>query len=255
MCEKLNNLLDAEMIFQVRQSTWVAILVPVRKKSGEIRLCVDFRNVNRESKKDNYPVPPMEKLLQTMSGANIFSMLDDFLGYNQVLVSEEDHLKITFRTNWGTFAYKHMPFGLINAGETFQRAMDVAFQRLINKCLVVFFDDVTVYSKNREYHIRHLTQIFERCRKYGISLNPRKTIFGVEEGKLLGHIISQVGIHIDLERVRDIAQLPLLHNKKAMQSFFGKINFVRKFTPNFAETIKPLQKMIQKDVEFKWDDE
>jgi hypothetical protein len=116
-------------------------------------------------------------------------------------------------------------------------------------------DDVTVYSKNREDHIQHLTQIFERCRKYGISLNPKKTIFGVEEGKLLGHIISQAGIRIDPEWIRAIAQLPLPHNKKAMQSFFGKINFVRKFTPDFAETIKPLQKMIRKDVEFKWDDE
>jgi hypothetical protein len=103
-----------------------------------------------------------------------------------------------------------------------------------------------VYSKNREDHIQHLTQIFERCRKYGISLNPKKTIFGVEEGKLLGHIISQVGIHIDPEWIKAIAQLPLPHNKKAMQSFFGKINFVRKFTPDFAETIKPLQKMIVK---------
>jgi hypothetical protein len=148
-----------------------------------------------------------------------------------------------------------MPFGLINAGTTFQRAMDVAFQVLINKCVVVYLDDVMVYSKNREEHIQHLTQIFERCQKYDISLNPKKTIFGVEEGKMLGHIISQVGMHIDPKRIKAITQLPLPHNKKAMQSFFGKINFVRKFTPDFAEIIKPLQKMIHKDSEFKWDDE
>jgi hypothetical protein len=83
-----------------------------------------------------------------------------------------------------------MPFGLVNAGETFQRAMDVVFRGLINKCVVVYLDDVTFYSK-REDHIQHLTQIFERCRKYDISLNPKKTLFGVEEGKLLGHIIYQ----------------------------------------------------------------
>jgi hypothetical protein len=148
-----------------------------------------------------------------------------------------------------------MPFGLINAGETFHRSMDLAFRGLIKKCVVVYLDDVTVYSKNKEDHIQHLTQIFERCRKYNISLNPKKIIFGVEEGKLLDHIISQTIICIDLEGIRAIAQLPLPHNKKAMQSFFGKINFVRKFTPNFTETIKPLQKMIRKDDEFKWDDE
>ena len=94
--------------------------------------------------------------------------------------------------------------------------MDIYFQGLINKCVVVYLDDVTVYSKNREDHIQHLTQIFERCRKYGVSLNPKKNIFGVEEGKLLGHIIYQVGIHIDLERIKAIAQLPLPHNKRAM---------------------------------------
>jgi hypothetical protein len=149
-------------------------------------------------------------------------------------------LNATFRTKWGTFDYKHIPFALINAGETFQRVMDVAFWGLINKCVVVYLYDVTVYSKNREYHIQHLTH---------------KTIFGVEEGKLLGHIISQARIRIDPKGLKEIAQLPLSHNKKAMQLFFGKINFVRKFMPDFTETIKPLQKIICKDADFKWDDE
>jgi hypothetical protein len=132
-------------------------LVPVRKKFGHIRLCVDFRNINRALEKDNYPVPPMEKLLQTMSGSDIFSLLDGFSGYNQVLVLEEYRLKTTLQTKWGTFTYKHMPFGLINVGETFQRAMDIAFRGLIKKCVVFYLDDVAVYSKNREDHIQHLT--------------------------------------------------------------------------------------------------
>jgi hypothetical protein len=120
-------------------------------------MCVDFRNLNRASEKDKYPVPPMEKLLHTVSGYDIFSLLDGFSGYNKVLVSEEDLLKTTFRTKRGTFSYKCTHFGLINAGETFQRAMDVAFWGLINKFVVVYLDDMTVYSKNREYHIQHLT--------------------------------------------------------------------------------------------------
>jgi hypothetical protein len=133
--------------------------------------------------------------------------------------------------------------------------MDVYFRGLINKCVVDYLDGVTVYSKNKEDHIQHLTRIFERCRKYDISLNPKKTIVWVKEGKLLGHIISQVDTRIDPEQIRAIAQLPLPHNKKTMQSFFEKINFVRKFTLDFTKTIKSLQKMICKDVEFKWDDE
>jgi hypothetical protein len=133
--------------------------------------------------------------------------------------------------------------------------MDVSFTGLLKKCVVVYLDDVTIYSKNKEYHIQHLTQIFERCRKYGIYLNPKKIIFGVEEGKLLGHIISQGGISIDHEWIKVIAQIPFPHNKNVMQSFFGKNNFVRKFTLDFAKTLKTLQKMIHKDAYFKWDEE
>ena len=116
---EVKKLLDARIIFKVRHSEWVSNLVPVRKKSGEIRLCVDFRNLNRASDKDNYPVPPMEQLLQMVSGSELFSLLDGFSSYNQVLVAKEDRLKTTFRTNWRTFAYRRIPFGLINAGATF----------------------------------------------------------------------------------------------------------------------------------------
>jgi hypothetical protein len=112
--------LDAKIIFQVRHSAWVANLVPIKKKSGEICLCVDFRNLNKASEKDNYLCSPMEQLLQTISRSEMFSLLDGFSGYNQVLVSEEDRLKTTFWTKWGTFSYKCMPFGMINVGATFR---------------------------------------------------------------------------------------------------------------------------------------
>jgi hypothetical protein len=152
----------------------------VRKKNGEIRLCVDFRNLNKASDKDNYPVPPMEQILQQVSGSERLSLLDGFSGYNQVLMSPSDQLKTTFRTPWGTYAYRKMPFGLINAGATFQRAMDIAFRGLINHSVVVYLDDVTVYSKNKDDHLAHLRAVLLRCRKFDISLNPKKSIFVVE---------------------------------------------------------------------------
>ena len=111
----------------------------------------------------NYPVPPMEQILQMVSGSELFSLLDGFSGYNQVLVAEEDRLKTTFRTKWGTSAYRRIPFGLINAGATFQRAMDIAFCGLIIRSVVVYIDDVTIFLKKREEHAFHLKQIFERC--------------------------------------------------------------------------------------------
>ena len=212
-------------------------LVPVRKKSREIRLCVDFRNLKRALDKDKYPVPPMEQILQMVSGSELFSLLDGFSGYNQILVAKEDILKTTFRTKWGTFAYRRMPFGLINIGATFQRAMDIAFRGMIGRSVVVYLDNVMIFSKKREEHAFHLKQIFDRCRKYGISLNPRKCVFPVIKGKLLGHVVSKKGISIDLERIKAIKQIPLTHNKKGMQSFMGTINFVRRFVPDFVEIL------------------
>ena len=133
----MKKLLDAKIIFKARHSEWVSNLVAIRNKSREIRLCVDFRNLNHASDKDNYLVPPMEQILQMVSGSELFSLLDGFSGYNQVLVAEEDRLKNTFRTKWGTFSYRRIPFGLINAGATFQRAMDIAFHGLIGRSVVV----------------------------------------------------------------------------------------------------------------------
>ena len=123
-----------------------------------------------------------------VSGSKLFSLLDGFLGYNQVLVAEEDRLKTTFRTRWGTSAYRRMPFGLINAGATFQRSMDIAFRGLIGRNVVIYLDDITIFSKKRGEHVFHQRRIFERCRKYGIALNPKKCVFAVTEGKLLGHM-------------------------------------------------------------------
>ena len=109
--------------------------------------CIDFRNLNQESLKDNYLVPAMEQILQSVSRSTMLSLLDGFFGYNQVLVAKEDHLKTTFQTKWGTYAYVNMPFGLINVGTTFQHAMDIAFRGLLNKSVVVYLDDITIYSK------------------------------------------------------------------------------------------------------------
>jgi len=124
---QVKKLLDAKIIFRVRHSEWVANFVLVRKNYGEIRLCVDFRNLDHASNKDSYPVPPMEKILQMVLGYKLFSLVDGFLGYNQVLVAEQYRLKTTFCTKWGTFIYWRIPFGVINDGATFQREMDIAF--------------------------------------------------------------------------------------------------------------------------------
>jgi hypothetical protein len=145
-----------------------------------------------------------------------------------------------------------MPFGLINVGATFQRAMDIAFRGLINHSVVVYLDDVTIYSKNKDDHLAHLRAVLLRCRKFDISLNPKKSIFAVEQGKLLGFIVSSDGMIIDPERTQVIAKLPPPTSKKSMQSFLGQINFVRRFVPSFSEMVRPLQNLIKKDTQYRW---
>jgi len=141
---------DAQIIAPIRYSDWVSNLVPTRKKTGEIRLCVDFRNLNKVSLKDNYPLPKMDHILQRVVGSSRISLLDGFSGYNQILVLEEDQYKTTFATPWGTFMYVEMPFGLMNIGATFQRAMDIAFAKEIHDFLVIYLYDITIFSKKRK---------------------------------------------------------------------------------------------------------
>jgi hypothetical protein len=245
-------MLDVGIIAPTRHSSWCSNLVVVRKKNGGIRLCIDFRNLNLACIKDNYPLPNIENLLQRVTGSKIMSMLDGFSGYNQVLVRKEDQNKTTFTTPWATFEYLRILFVLLNADSTFQRAMDFSFHELMGKIIEIYQDDLTVFSKERSYHVGHLRHVFEICRKYGISLNPAKSILVVDEGKLLGHIIAKDGVKMDPERVQAIQGVPFPQTKKSLQYFLGQIKFVRRFIPNLVETMKPILKLLKKYVKFEW---
>jgi hypothetical protein len=172
----------------------VSNVVTVKKKNREIRVCIDFRNLNRACLKDNYHLPSMDHLLQIVIGSEMMSTLDGFSGYNQVAMARKDRHKTAFVTPWGTYSYIEMPFGLINASATFQRAMDHAFKDFLFKFIVVYQNDITVYSKKRFDHISHFRPTFDKSRKLGISLNPKKSFMGMFEAKLLGHIVSKEGV-------------------------------------------------------------
>jgi hypothetical protein len=130
--------------------------------------------------------------------------------------------------------------------------MNIAFVDELDRFIVVYLDDVIVYSQSDDEHLKHLRRVFEKCRKFGISLNPRKSLFGLEEGKLLGHIISKDGIKIDPSRIEAIQKLEHPRNIKELQSFIGKINFLRRFIPNLAELLRNITNMLKKDTKIKW---
>ena len=161
--------------------------------------------------------------------------MDGFSRYNQIVICPADQLKIVFISPWGTFTHWVMPFGLKNAGATFQRAMSYYFHDLAH-IILAYLDDLTAHSKHRAQHLHDLHTIFLRCRKYNIHLNPLKCEFCVPAGHLLGFIVSKDGITLDPLKVQTILELPIPCTLRQLQSLQGKANFIRRFVPDYATT-------------------
>src|SRR3954468_4376190 len=191
--EEVLKQFDAGFLAVVDYPPWIANIVPVPKKDGKVRMCVDYRDLNKASSKDDFPLPHIDVLVDNTAQCKVFSFMDGFSGYNQIKMAPEDMEKTSFITPWGTFCYKVMPFGLRNAGATYQRAMVTLFHDMIHKEVEVYVDDMIAKSCTKEEHLTHLQKLFERLRKYKLRLNPNKCTFGVRSGKLLGFIVSQRG--------------------------------------------------------------
>jgi hypothetical protein len=182
----------------------------------------------------------------------MYSFMDGFSGYNQINIAPADQHKTAFICPWGTFAYKKLPFGLKNAGATFQRAMSYAFHD-IRHIVQPYLDDLPAHSAKRQDHPTHLREIFLRCRHYRIRLNPHKCVFCVESGRLLGFIVSREGIRLDPLKVEAILNLPPPASLQQLQSLQGKANFLRRFIPNYAEVAKGFTRLLKRDTPFHWD--
>ena len=213
--EEIDRLLEAGFIYPVSNSEWVSPIVVVPKKVGadgkvKIRVCQDFRKLNAATKKDYFPLPFTDIILDHVAGQECYSFLDGFSGYNQVFIRAEDQLKTTFTTEWGTFAFNRMPFRLCNAPGTFQRLMMDIFQDFLRHILEVFIDDFAIFSIRSE-HLGFLKKTFERCRETNLKLHPGKCFLGMTSGVLLGHIVSKKGLEVDMEKVRAILTLAPPH--------------------------------------------
>ena len=186
----------------------MANIVPAPKKDGKVRMCVDYQDLNKASPKNNFSLSHIDTLVDNTVKHSLFSFMDGFLGYNQIRMASEDMKKTTFLTMWGTFCYKVMPFGLKNAGATYQRAMVTLFHDMMHKEIEVYVDDMVTNSQGENDHIINLRKLFERLRKFQLKLNSVKCIFGAIFEKLLGFIFSKTGIEIDSKKVRAIQDLP-----------------------------------------------
>ncbi|CAL9012200.1 unnamed protein product, partial [Prunus brigantina] len=233
-------------------------IVPVNKKTGAIRLCVDFGNLNLATPKDEYPMPMVDLLIDGAAKHEILSFMAGHSDYNQNFIAEEDVHKTAFRCpeSIGTFKYVVMPFGLKNAGATYQRAMSAIFHDMIGRNFEVYIDDVVIKSESRLGHLDDLRSAFERMRRNQLKMNPKKCAFGVSAENFLGFLVHQRGIEIDKNKAKAIIDAPPPKNKKGVQSLLGQINFLRRFIANSVGKVEsfPSFLKLKDEQKFRWEE-
>src|SRR4030043_832453 len=228
------------------------IYLPGHTGDGKVRMCVDYRDLNKASPKDDFPLPHIDVLVDSTAKSKVFSFMDGFSGYNQIKMAAEDKEKTSFITPWGTFCYVVMPFGLKNAGATYQRAMTTLFHDMMHKEVEVYVDDMIVKSNTKEEHIEYLSKMFQRLRRYQLRLIPNKCTFGVRAGKLLGFIVSQKGIEVDPDKVKAIREMHPPTTEKQVRGFLGRLNYISRFISNMTATCGPIFKLLRKDQGVVW---
>jgi hypothetical protein len=259
------KLLDNGIIYLISDSKWVSPTQVVPKKSGVTvitneknelilirtitswRMCIDHRKLNSMTRKDHFPLPFMDQILERVVGHEFYCFLDGYLGYNQIKIALEDQEKTTFTCLFGTFPYRRMPFGLCNAPDTFQRCMLNIFSDMVERFLEIFMDDFSVFGDSFDDYLTNLENVLSRCEEKNLVLNWEKCHFMVTNGIVLGHIVSSKGIEVDKSKIELIANLPTPKSIKDVRSFLGHASFYRRFIKDFSVITKPLSNLLTKD--------
>ena len=229
-------------------------IVFAKKKDGSLRLCVDYRGINRITRKNRYPLPRMDELLDRLSRAKIFSKIDLKSGYNLVRIAEGDEWKTAFRTRYGSYEFLVMHFGLTNAPATFQHFMNDTFYDLLDRFLAAYLDDLIIFTESSDIddHIAQVREVLLRCRKNGLFANAKKCEFHVETIEYVGYIVSTAGLSMDPIKVKTVLEWPVPKSVRDVQSFLGFVNFYRRFIRDFAKISKPLTSLTKKDTSFEF---
>ena len=247
--------MEAHNIIRESTSPYAAPVVMVPKKEGEMRFCIDYRQLNKATVKDRYPLPRIDDTIDALHGAQYFSTLDLFSGYWQIEIDEADKHKTAFICEYGQYEFNRMPFGLTNAPATFQRLMNKILKPVLYTSALVYLDDIIVFSNTLDDHIQHLETVFKLLAEAGLKLKLKKCDFFKEEIKYLGHVVSRDGVTPNKAKVESIVNYPEPTNVKELSSFLGLASYYRKFIRAFAEKAHPLTKLTRKAEPWVWGDE
>ncbi|GJV09185.1 reverse transcriptase domain-containing protein [Tanacetum coccineum] len=271
--KEVEKLLDAGLIYPISDSPWVSPVHCVPKKGGMTvvtnddnelvptrlvtgwRVCIDYRKLNEATRKDHFPLPFMDQMLERLAGNEYYCFLDGFSGYFQIPIDPNDQEKTTFTCPYGTFAYRRMPFGLCNAPGTFQRCMMAIFHDMIEKTMEVFMDDFSVFGNSFSTCLTNLEKMLKRCEDTNLALNWEKSHFMVKEGIVLGHKISKKGIEVDKAKIDVISKLPHPTTVKGIRSFLGHAGFYRRFIKDFSKISRPMTHLLEKNTPFIFSEE
>ena len=249
--KELDGLIEKDFI-QPSHSPYASPVVMVKKKDGSIRFTCDFRKLNEVTLRDSYPLPRINEVLDTLSGAKIFSTLDLRSGYHQVEMYPPDRPKTAFITQFGLYEWKVLPMGLSNAPGTFQRVMDLLMTGLSWESVLVYLDDLIIFAKDYDEHYRRLEQVLKRLKDANLKLSPKKCHFLKARILYLGHVIENGKIFPDPEKTRLIDTYPVPKNLKDVRAYVSLLSYYRKYIKNFAQIAKPLTSLLEKNAKFVW---
>jgi hypothetical protein len=250
----LDQLLNLGLI-RPSDGKWSSPVLFVSKKDGSLRFCVDFRKLNAKTVRDTYPLPHIDELLDSLGGAKIFSTLDAASGFWQTAMDPDSISKTGFVTKFGTYEFVVMPFGLTVAPFTFQRTMNNILREWIGVFVLIFIDDILIFSKDPEEHLRHLTMVMDACRNANLRLKRKKCEFMKPSVTYLGHVISGDGLHPTDTNVQRLLDMREPRSKDDVRSVLGSAGYHRRFVPNFASIMEPMVRLLGKKISFLWGDE
>jgi transposase InsO family protein len=248
---QLTELIEKGYI-QPSKSPYGAPVLFVPKKNGKLRFCVDYRALNKITVKNRYPLPRIDELLDRLQGAQYFSKLDLQSGYHQIRIASEDVPKTAFRTRYGHYEWKVLPFGLTNAPATFQALMNDILRPYLDDFVVVYLDDICIYSKTPEEHLEHLEKVLAVLQEHKLYVGLDKCTFGVEEMEFLGHIVGKDGIKVDPKKVEAVKDWPTPRTVKEVRSFLGFTGYYRRFIRHYAHKALPLTELTKQDNRWRW---